>query len=624
MKQLVSNYTISTANKTITLPDFTNLTKERLLLITDTTTQATVYQFNTTTAVTVSGNVITFGGTFTPAATDTLQIYYDTKQGDPHFDDWQLLADVASNNVVQSGSITAADTASSVTTGQGSQSIISGTATTGSVTVLTIPVVNGTAESFSNVVIDTSTSTFGGTYTLERSANNGSTWTAFNCFIAGTPDQTNTATLPGVFHGNAAGITNIRVRATAYTSGTLVVRIQLGIGTGTITVGNPIRIYDGVNKTQASIKAASTVPLATDSALVTVESPNSPLVTNTTGLATASAQTAGNNSLTTITTNTNRIPAQGAATTAASLPVNIANDQTVPVSNASLTTIATNTGRIPVQGAAVTANSTPVNIASDQTVNTRGVSLEITNSITAVNGDVIPSTDVSMYKWLSIQITGTFNATVSWQASNDNATWVSVTSLSPLSTIGPGVSTTGTGIFTFPIQYRYFRARVTTYTSGTVTGISEFYTYASSYPFQYGSSTQNGTWSIGLNAGSNIAGGYFPVPSTSSSTMLNFFAATQSNTVTQVKGSSGRIHKLVIYNPNTSIVWLQIFNAVPANVTLGTTTPLQSYPILASGVFEDFFEFGDAHNTAISIAVTTTVTGATAPTNGIVVNLGYI
>ena len=86
-----------------------------------------------------------------------------------------------------------------------------------------------------------------------------------------------------------------------------------------------------------------------------------------------------------------KIPAQGAALIAASLPVNIASDQVVPVSatalplptgaatsalqtssEAILTTIDADTGsidtKIPSQGAAVIAASLPVNIASDQVV----------------------------------------------------------------------------------------------------------------------------------------------------------------------------------------------------------------------------------------------------------------
>lgn len=102
-----------------------------------------------------------------------------------------------------------------------------------------------------------------------------------------------------------------------------------------------------------------------------------------------------------------KIPAQGAALTAASLPVNIASDQTVPVSAVSLplptgaateatlaslaaedfateTTLSTVAGdttsldsKIPAQGAALTAASLPVNIASDQTVPVSAASLPL-------------------------------------------------------------------------------------------------------------------------------------------------------------------------------------------------------------------------------------------------------
>jgi len=126
------------------------------------------------------------------------------------------------------------------------------------------------------------------------------------------------------------------------------------------------------------------------------------------GAATSANQATAQTSLGTIATNTGNIPSQGAATTAHSLPVNIASDQTVPVSgsvtatisgtpsvsvsnfpatqpvsaaslplpsgaansalqtsgNATLSTIATNT--TPVTGQKTMANSKPVTIASDQ------------------------------------------------------------------------------------------------------------------------------------------------------------------------------------------------------------------------------------------------------------------
>lgn len=76
-----------------------------------------------------------------------------------------------------------------------------------------------------------------------------------------------------------------------------------------------------------------------------------------------------------------KLPATlGAKATAASMAVNIASDQTVPVSAASLplptgaateTTLAAISTKTPALGAAVTASSTPVNVASDQVVNVK-------------------------------------------------------------------------------------------------------------------------------------------------------------------------------------------------------------------------------------------------------------
>lgn len=137
---------------------------------------------------------------------------------------------------VLTGTLTAADAGSTTASGQGGQSLITGTATTGSTVSLAFPVTSGAPQSQSNFVIQVS-GTFVGTYAFERSADNGVTWTAVGAFIAGTQLNTSRGTLPGVFHGNVAGTTHLRVRCTAFTSGSMSVRINSGIGTGTITLG---------------------------------------------------------------------------------------------------------------------------------------------------------------------------------------------------------------------------------------------------------------------------------------------------------------------------------------------------------------------------------------------------
>lgn len=118
-----------------------------------------------------------------------------------------------------------------------------------------------------------------------------------------------------------------------------------------------------------------------------------------------------------------KLPSQGAALTAASTPVNIASDQTVPVSAASLplptgaateatlATIDTDTGVIagdttsidgktPSLGAAVIASSVPVNIASDQTVPVSASSLPLPSgaateaTLSTLNAKFVTGTDI--------------------------------------------------------------------------------------------------------------------------------------------------------------------------------------------------------------------------------------
>jgi hypothetical protein len=97
MKQVIKNYTINSSGPTITLTDFSTnpVVLERLYLITDVTTQTIIYQFNTTTGVSVSGNVITFSSLAGVSNSDKLQIIYDDQTGDPTYDTPSLALNAA-------------------------------------------------------------------------------------------------------------------------------------------------------------------------------------------------------------------------------------------------------------------------------------------------------------------------------------------------------------------------------------------------------------------------------------------------------------------------------------------------------------------------------------------------
>ena len=96
-----------------------------------------------------------------------------------------------------------------------------------------------------------------------------------------------------------------------------------------------------------------------------------------------------------------------------------------------------------------------------------------TSAVTKVDNDVIDAIDVGEYKWVSLQLSGTFVADVQFQGSNDNGTFYNVIVQDPGLLLEPyRTFITGPGLVKIPVLYKYLRARVTSYTSGTVEGIA--------------------------------------------------------------------------------------------------------------------------------------------------------
>lgn len=140
------------------------------------------------------------------------------------------------------------------------------------------------------------------------------------------------------------------------------------------------------------------------------------------------------------------------------------------------------------------ANSLGITIASDQdTLNTQGATLDLaTVAGTALNADVIPSVDVSKYKVLYIHNLNSFVGTITFQGSMDNTNWVAIQA-SPQTSPSTVANTNFSGsngatlsIFTVPVVSKYFRLRLTAYTSGicNVVGMastSQSFDYATKY-----------------------------------------------------------------------------------------------------------------------------------------------
>ena len=99
--------------------------------------------------------------------------------------------------------------------------------------------------------------------------------------------------------------------------------------------------------------------------------------------------------------------------------------------------------------------------------------------VTVVNNDIVDSTDVGRYKFISLQLNGTFVATIKFQGSNDNGTFYDIVAQNPGVLAEPYIlSMIGTGLVRVPVLYKYLRIRVTAYTSGTVEGVALAYNEA--------------------------------------------------------------------------------------------------------------------------------------------------
>jgi hypothetical protein len=184
----------------------------------------------------------------------------------------------------------------------------------------------------------------------------------------------------------------------------------------------------------------------------------------------------------------------------------------------------------------------------------------------SLNADLVPSTDVSAYKWFSLHATGTFSATCTFQCSNDGVNFVSFSVYQANSNTNFASSFTSTNnMLHMAVFFRYLRVRVTSYTSGTVNGTLELYT----------SDGYAGVAGIGINAGTNTIGAI----SNDGTSNTAIAAGTSANTV--VKNSSGRLASILVTATGTNALNVydnasaasgNIIAIIPANATVGTYT----------------------------------------------------
>lgn len=329
MKQVITAYTFSASAKTIQLTGFNSsapVDPQRLYLITDVTTNTILYNFADSTVSQVTSitsyNTINLSTVGSASSSDLLQIVYEAKSTDPIYETPLLPANAAQEtggnlatiagavssskmNVAQATAanlnatvvgtgtfavqsspaadstpatqtISAADTASTSTTQLDNQVAWTGTPTANSAASFTIASLEGIQLQI------TGNHSANNTLVSEFSIDGGTTWFSRGIHIDGSTYFTSTYTDNVTGGLNAAGMTNFRVRCTTYVSGTVTVRITASTNVTSVYIPNPVNLRDSTTQSITNtIKAASTAPAASDTAIVVGESPNSALTTNT-------------------------------------------------------------------------------------------------------------------------------------------------------------------------------------------------------------------------------------------------------------------------------------------------------------------------------------------------------
>ena len=95
-------------------------------------------------------------------------------------------------------------------------------------------------------------------------------------------------------------------------------------------------------------------------------------------------------------------------------------------------------------------------------------------------------------------------------------------------------------------------------------------------------------------------------------------------TAVAVKASAGQVYGYHISNRSNAEAYVHFYDIAQGSVTVGTSTRLRTLHIPQDGVIDTALDFGLTFGTAITIAATTTITGSTAPSTGLLVMVDYV
>jgi hypothetical protein len=95
-------------------------------------------------------------------------------------------------------------------------------------------------------------------------------------------------------------------------------------------------------------------------------------------------------------------------------------------------------------------------------------------------------------------------------------------------------------------------------------------------------------------------------------------------TATSVKAGSGRVYGYHIYNPNSAIAYVHFYNIASGSVTVGSSIRTITLAVPPLSLIDGLFAIPVTFSTEITVAATTTITGSTAPSTGLLTDVFYI
>lgn len=224
--------------------------------------------------------------------------------------------------------------------------------------------------------------------------------------------------------------------------------------------------------------------------------------------------------------------------------------------------------------------------------------------VTTISANATPTAalNVSEYRTLTVDVSGTFSATLQVQTSINGTIWRNVTGSTSILNLITGAylasgNITTAGLYAIDISsFQYVRLISTAYTSGTAT--LEYTTVTTGNLNPTGNS-QAVSGTVTANQGTLATGTNYSLVTTASTNLA------------VVKSTNGNLFELTASNPTATPAFVKLYNKATAPV-LASDVPIMTLPVPASG-FVAFAPGGQGKRFAAGIAIA--VTGAIAATD---------